>query len=711
MTRSQAGAGVRRAAVRALGGRAVAAVVTLLAALAPVATLPGPAAADTTGSSPTVRLQSLTPSVARPGDDVQVVVQVTNPTAGVIEGADVDLWVNWKRSVSRSELDAWASGDTPRRTGTRQVSEPLPTLAPGESAEVPLQVRVDDLAILDPVRGPFPLAVTVRADREPVAQLRTFLLWDPVPAGDQTPPDDADAVRLSLLAAMTGPAVDPADPLSGADLVGRTGPGTPLALTRAAVDIAQEVSGTRGALSLAVDPALVATATASDDALVAAWGASAAELADVTEVHPLPPYDPDLAALAHADLSGAGVTAATTTPLPGGWTLPSTWSAPIAWPAGPDAPDLATLTTARAAGLSTAVLEAGLTPDSGTPTGLATVTTDQGDVAALVADARISRALVDATSPQLISTVSSAEALQRLLAETSVVANQNRDEQPHLLAVMPRGWAPNPDDLRAALTALASSGWVEVAPLSDLLTAPVPKVGRAGLEQSAPTEAELSPDDVRRLDAARASLAELAAVAVDPTQIVAPLAPALTAPLSVAWRATPDGRPAAVAAAVDAVNRLRQSSLSVSAADVTLISDAGDLPILVVNSLPTDANVQVVLRPDTPRLVVDSSPTAVVPANGQRRVLVPVRALGSGDVQVTVEVLTPSGTQAVAPITMQLRVQAGWETAGTWITAIGVGLLFVLGIWRTVRRGRSARRTVDAAVPDPVLHSDAERPR
>jgi hypothetical protein len=707
VSRLQAGAGVGRIARRAVG-----AAVALLVGLAPLATLAAPAAADTPPApAPTIRLQTLTPSVAHPGDDVEVVVRVANPTTGVIKDADVDLWVDWHRIVARSDLDAWATGDEPRRSRSHQASEPLPTLTPGGSADVSLRVRVDDLALQDPVRGPVRLAVTVRSDGDELAQLHSFLLWDPTSPDDEPAADQAAPVRLSLLAAMTGPAVDPADPLSAASLVGRTGPGSPLALTRAAVDVANEVTGTRGALSLAVDPALVAIATTSDNPQVAAWSESVTGLADVTEVHPLPPYDPDLAALAHAGLGTQGLVAATSTPLPGGWTVPTTWSAPLAWPVAPPAPDLATLTAARAAGLNTAVLEAGLTPERGTPTGLATVTTDEGDVTALVADRQLSQTLVDATSPDLASTVSSAEALQRLLAETSVVSNQNGDEQPHLLAVMPRGWAPNPDSLRAALTALTTSGWVEIGPLSDLLTAPVPDVGRRSLEASAPQDGELSPDDVRRLDAARASLAELGAVAADPADIVAPLAPTLVAPLSTAWRAAADSRPEAVTAAVDAASAVRQSSLTVSATDVTLISDAGDLPILVSNALSTDANVEVVLRPDTPRLVVDSHPSAVVPANGQKRVLVPVHALGSGDVEVTVEVLTPSGAQAAAPITMQLRVQAGWETAGTWIAAVGVGLLFILGIWRTVRRGRSARRTVDAAVPDPVLHSDVERTR
>ncbi|QAY69519.1 DUF6049 family protein [Xylanimonas protaetiae] len=719
----------RTATPRRAGGRSrrlrlpaslLAGAVALLAGLAPAAVAaPSPtpsaassgaaATAEAADAAPRLTLQTLTPAVARPSDHLTLTVKVTNPTPRALKGATLDLAVDWARITQRSALADWADGDSTRRLST-QLHEPVPELAPGASTTVTLALAVDALHLGQGARGPRALAVTLHHGGDTVAELRTFLLWDPQSADDAAA-DATDPVRLSLLAPVTGPAVDPANPLSTDRLAGVTAPGGALARTLAAVEVAQQSTGTHGALALAVDPALVATAAASDDAQISAWAGAVAQRGDVTDVYPLPPYDPDLAALAHGKLSDAALQAATSTPLPGGWTVPPTWGPPLAWPAGTTAPDLVTLAAARTAGLGTAVLPTGFGPTSGTVTGRATVPTPEGDVAALVADRTLSRVLTEATdTASAPAAESTAQSVQRLLAETSVVATQRAGDEPHLLAVLPRGWAPDVDALRTTLAALTSSGWVQAAPVSALLATDPPQVNRIPLRDSEPQDDELSPGDVRRLDVARTELDDLAAVAHDPNDIIAPLAPALAAPTSVAWRAAPEARAAAVTAAVDAVKGTR-GSLSVSATDVTLISASGALPVIVTNTLPTDATVTVVLRPDTQRLVVDSHPTQVVPANGQARFDVPVRALGSGDVEVTVQVLTPNGAEAAAPITLRLNVQAGWETAGTAVAAVAVGLLFVAGIWRTVKRGRSARRTVDSAVTDPVIPSDAERSR
>jgi hypothetical protein len=120
--------------------------------------------------------------------------------------------------------------------------------------------------------------------------------------------------------------------------------------------------------------------------------------------------------------------------------------------------------------------------------------------------------------------------------------------------------------------------------------------------------------------------------------------------------------------------------------------------------------VSVRLTPDDPRLVVETNPTIVVPAGTSRDAEVRVRAIGSGDVTLDVEVLAPSGVAVTDPTELTVKVRAGWETVGTAVLAGGVGLLFVAGIWRTVRRGRSDRRTTgeqvtEAAVPTGPQHT------
>lgn len=725
-------AAVRRRTRRAVAAAALLLVLVLVAAVLPLgpalgaAAAPGVAAAlgsgtpagralagetTTADGGPALTLRELSPAVTRPGDELTVVASVTNTTDTVLEGAEVTLWVNWKRILARSALDAWARGDV-ERTATPQGRVALDPLQPGQTREVTLSVPIDALGFAGATRGPRELALTLRDGSTVLSAVRTFFLWDP--AEQQAP--DAAPVRLSLLAPVTGTPVDPADPLATDGLAGPTAPGGPLARTLAAVGTAEAATGLRGSLALAVDPALVATGLVSEDPQVAAWAGAVAELGERTDVRPLPAYDPDLAALARADLDEASLTAATTAPLAGSWSVPSTWGAPLAWPGGAAALDLVTLGAAATAGLPAVVVPAGLAPSRGTETGIARVTTPAGDITALVADPPVTRALTAGTDlaagtdPSAgVPALSRVEMVQRLLAETAVVADQANGAEPHLLATLPRGWSPDVEALHVALAALSASGWVRITPITDLLAATVPAVERVPLPGSAPQDGELDPESVRRLRVARTAVQTLASVTAEPEAVLAEADPGLAAPTSVAWRGDPAGRAAAVDAAVDGADQLLSGlSVSVNTA-ATLISAQGSLPVTVRNDLPTDATVTVALRPDDPRLVVDERPTATIPASSEQRVQVPVRALASGDVSVEVRLLTADGTSVAEPVLMHLRVRAGWETVGTAVIAGAVALLFVAGIWRTIRRGRSARRTTDDALVDPVIAADLGR--
>ena len=63
-------------------------------------------------------------------------------------------------------------------------------------------------------------------------------------------------------------------------------------------------------------------------------------------------------------------------------------------------------------------------------------------------------------------------------------------------------------------------------------------------------------------------------------------------------------------------------------------------------------------------------------------------------------VLTPNGAKINDDSSFQVRVRAGWEELGTWIAAGLVALLFLAGIWRTVRRGRSPYRATSKDVEE-----------
>lgn len=690
-----------------------------------------PAARD---GEATVELVSSTPVLAAPGSTVTLTLQVSNGTDTALDGARLDLGVSWRPLTSRESLSAWAEDDGTSLAGRAQVTETVDRLAPGDTAQVTMDLEVDNLGLSgENPWGPREMSVALTGAGSTLDVVHTFLLF--APEGDAP-----DPVAVSVAAPVTGPAVDPLDP-DGYDLALGTATTTDGRLTRL-LDAAA-VTGTSPGMSLAVDPALVATAAAADDEDAQAWAArltgaplagddtpedgaddtaASASLTSATslgstaadgepaDVAVLPGYDPDLAAVAHADPSRADVAAATggEAALGAAWQRPESWGLTLAWPEG--SPDVATLAAGREAPVDQVVVADGLAPADGVAASARTaVETPSGKVAALVADAGLSSALASLTDDADAPTA--AEASARVLADAALVALQQQDadqEDLHLLATLPRGWSPDPALVGSVLGDLHDASWADVVPLSETVAAPASRVPRddpARGAKAGSSDDELAPAAVRRLLDAHRDLAAFSTVANDPVELSGDADQALVAPLAVAARTQPEARDRAVGLAVEQADALQEGIGVADRSNVTLVSDTGKLPVTVSNELPVDATVTVVLRPDASRLVVESRPTVVVPAGTSTNVHVPVRAIGSGDVNLQVEVLAPSGAVVAGPTSFSLRVRAGWETAGTAVVAALVALLFVGGIWRTVRRGRSSARTtgegVAAAAADP----------
>src|SRR5690606_37087257 len=102
----------------------------------------------------------------------------------------------------------------------------------------------------------------------------------------------------------------------------------------------------------------------------------------------------------------------------------------------------------------------------------------------------------------------------------------------------------------------------------------------------------------------------------------------------------------------------------------------------------------------------DETIPVTIPAQGDALVQIPVHAVQSADVRVTVEVRTPGGTLVDDDATFPVRVRAEWEGIGAAIIGGLLAVMLVVGLVRTVRRGRTARR----AAPAPAAGPDALSP-
>jgi hypothetical protein len=666
--------------------------------------------ADDSGLPLEVLITEVSPQVLGVGQDLILRVQVRNTGSATVAQPRVLVHLDRNAFISRSSLDVWRGRGPQDALGSVVLQHDLPAaLGPGQTVAADLTVLASDVALSSrPTSwGARGLAVQVvdRADsaRPRLGVARTFALWFP----DQ----EVTATRLSVLAPVVGVAVSPYDDAWVGDLEQLTRPGGRLANLLGA-------TGEHAEVTWAVDPWL---AEASGDAgpVTRAWvGELLAAMTD-REVTLLPYLDPDLAALAH---TGAGELLTTAIDraegVAGSTDLPDGARVTLAWPADAE-PDLATAALADRSGQSALLVGPGRLSTPGvltyTPSGRATVTAGGADIPVLVPDERLSAALAsgavgplggDATAA---GPITPATAAQDLLAELAVITRERPADGRHLLITVPRDWSPDIAVVTAQLDALAVAPWVHTEPVSALVGLADPDVDRGTLAERAVTGTEV---DAAALGTVRNAVERrrlIAGIVADPSALLGDLELEQLAPTSVAWRADPVGRAESVAGS-HAATELLDGAVTVQPAEIlTLVSSSGGLPVQVTNTLDQEVRIAVGLRPADGRLVADDVVPVTIPAGTEALVQVPVRAVQSGDVTVTVELRTADGALLDDSTQFQVRVRAEWEGIGTAVAGTLLALGLVVGVVRTIRRGRTSRRVGPPAVAGPDALSPEEQ--
>ncbi|MGO1315911.1 MAG: DUF6049 family protein [Cellulomonadaceae bacterium] len=676
---SSATAGLRCAAVAAL-----VALVVLMTLAAPAS----PARATDTAEDGVVRIAvtGMTPTAVTTQDEVRVTVQVTNATAEPLEDASVGLSIVRYRLASIQILTNWYLGHEtiiqPAELARVAIEEPIPA---GGTRTVTVSVPGDGLGLLDypEASGPRGIVLDVTdSGHRTLADAKSFLLW--YPTGSVSTP-----TRVSVLVPVTGPAPTPAAPESwGVGLgVDTSSDGRLTHLLEATSD---------ADVAWIVDPALVSAA--ADGVAGEAGSAWAQELLATStdrEVLALPPHDPDVAALAHADVDPLLTDADASLDAAAGWrtdvTLP------------PEAiVDETTLSAAAAAGRGIVVIREGLDPvnTTSTPVDAATLSTAGGQVTALLPDPELSLLFAEPTSEEEVG--SAFEGTQLLLARLAALGDQSSSVRSHVLLTTDRDWDPDPEATTRALAALRAAPFVELTPLSTLIGAEPDAVERASAPSSSIDDTELAPAQLRDLAARARQVQHLASATADPEAFAHDFLDQAAAVTSVAWRGSAE-RNEAIAAVQRSAGDLLSAISVVPGSNVNLISESGNLPIAVANDLPTAVTVGVRLVPDDHRLGVESVPDVTIAASSTSAVVVPVTAIGSGNVTVRVEILSPDGTLVSAPSSFTVRVRAEWESVGTAVLGGALGLLFIAGVVRTIRRGRRPTRLAPESVDDPRI--------
>jgi hypothetical protein len=277
--------------------------------------------------------------------------------------------------------------------------------------------------------------------------------------------------------------------------------------------------------------------------------------------------------------------------------------------------------------------------------------------------------------------------MARLSATVATIAYERPSDARTLLTTLEREWPSTGQFLTRPLQAVDGLPWVSGATLTDAL-ASTPST--ATVVDSPESDARL--DQLRDLVSADERVVDFSTALAEP-QLVTESARLRTMALaSHAWRDNVDGFPAEVASAVADATATSGLVAVVQGSPISILGDRSALPLYLENKTDSVATVMLNLTPSNSILSIERSPIEVtIQPQSQTRVSVPVQSVANGTVSVQLQLVSLSGVAIATPVDVPLSVQAGWETAITWIFGVAFAALFVGGLYRTFRKRRRAR--------------------
>ncbi|MBP1240319.1 hypothetical protein ABID92_002017 [Frigoribacterium sp. PvP120] len=286
-----------------------------------------------------------------------------------------------------------------------------------------------------------------------------------------------------------------------------------------------------------------------------------------------------------------------------------------------------------------------------------------------------------------------AAAVAELSASVATVARERPSDARTLLTALDRDWAAQGPYLHQTLVALAGLPWTTTVGLGDALDAP--QTGAVVVDRA---EDATRVTQMRTLLAADQRVVDLGTALEQPETVTAAVRLRLLGLASQSWRDNTEGLASEVAVADSEASTTAGLVSVVRGSDQLILGDRSSMPLYVENGTTSTATVYVTVRPSNSILSVEEVGIPVtVQAQSQVRVRVPVQSVANGTVSASITLASATGAVIGAPSTVQVNVQAGWETALTWVFAVGFVLLFGGGLYRTFRKRRRAREGLGGA--------------
>ena len=686
-------------------------LVTVATAIGVVVMPVSASASQTAAAAPAVRVvfSAAGSGIVTPGADISITGTISNISGADLPAGTATAYIERGAVATRADLTSWTTSTDPiaaDKLGSSLASVTTPALAPGRTADVSIQVPAAAVGIAaDAAWGARLIAVRVSSGDTELGQSRSSIVWDPANA--------VSPVSVALAAPLTVPS-------SATGLI----PAATLATDTAANGLLtrqlDQAIGHR--IALAIDPMVIVSIRilgSSAPPTAISWLERLALAAN--ETFPLTYADSDLAAASQAGAAGVlaptsfvidpklfpGFTApptasatATPTPNPTATPLPTLWTsktitnwtytpslAGLAWP-NDDTVVEKDFDAFKTNGFTTTILSSGNVNYSEldyTPSASATI--DKRSVA--VSDAQLSTLFRTAAAAP--DDESWQKAFADLSAGVAVVANQRDGGARQVLATLDRSAPGNNDRLAQTIEALSALPWATLGKLSDVVASPTP------------TTATLAPkpepadriSTVRALLASEVAIGSFSSILADPTVLTGERRLSLLAVLSNSWNSQlPDWKTQAAKYKAAADKTLASVQIARTGSQA-LLSDTVNLSVAVTNDLPWPVTVDVTVRSPTGVIQVEKVPIRLtIEANSQAKASIPVRALANGDVVLSATLASATGVVIGHGRTLDVNVQAGWESVITIIFAILVFAVFAFGIYRNIAKRRKKKPQV-----------------
>ena len=713
----------------------------------------------------TLRVDALAPEVLTKGQDLTVSGTITNGTQETLDGVALSVQVQDHTEIITTDLESWLAderGSSLTTSLTQDLHTPVP---PGATGTFSVTVPAADLPLSSTREwGPRGVQVSLAQGATTVAKDRSLLIWSsdatpsratgvttviPVTASPSelialstvalSPPASTEFSTQPADSATVLPAQDPAPAPSGVTttverlrqrvlgLLALAGDGVVLAVDPALLKAlgvpatpppgsgqatasptpaetpSAEPSPTTSA-STTPSPSSTATSTASPGAKYAfpatdPLTAALTKAISAGEVIALPWNDADVPALAHlgeTDLINSALERSASSQ-----TVAAGAATDTAWVEDLDSQTLSALpasTTTLIAPASAAPVAEDLTY---TPSG----TTLIDDRVVLLSDPSLSQALASTLSTgSSRSPLCELDSRQLLRGLSAIITRQAPALNRNLVVTLGRGAATNPQALGRRLEALMGNSWSEPRTLSRLVSdtrASQNLVERQDLAQQSVSQTELSTSELEQARDVEHTLGSIVGVLASPTTQLEGVTQVVSTVTSTAWRDDPSGRQRALTADHQVGTRITQSLGAAPSSTINLIAQSADVPVRITSSLNQAATVQVRIFSSSTRLQPLKPVTITVPARGGAVASLPVSAVGSGDVNLTIHILAPDGTVVGTPAILHMRVRANWESRGVRVGASALVILLVVGVVRTIRSGRR-QGPRSAAAPHPA---------